>query len=76
MKTVHFCVHFLHYINHIHSMRSMIIVLVFGIVFALTLCADNTVVRGFGMGDRCSFFQVFLSISSINAMWKNEHHPS
>ncbi len=50
---------------------------------ALTLCADNTVVRGFRMGDRCSFFHMaliglivrntFLSISPINAMWKNEH---
>ncbi len=43
--------------------------------------ADNSVLNGFGMGDRCSFFsigllelkKVFLSISSINAMWKNEH---
>ena len=75
--------------------------------FLLTLCADNSLLRGFGMGERCSFFhmaliglilrntagtkgfeysegtpwiqqsvnkwtKVFLSISSINAMWKNE----
>ncbi len=88
------------------------------VLTVLTLRADKTVVRGFGMGDRCSFLhmalielvirknswllqtvanlsdiaenlwvqgtpwilqplfqrtKVFLSISSINAMSKNEH---
>ena len=53
------------------------------LTLSLTLRADNTVVRGFGMGDRCSFFhmaliglilrKVFLSIIPINANRKNEH---
>ena len=52
--------------------------------YQLTPCADKSVVKCFGMGDRCSFFhmalielnertRVFLSISPIDAMWKNEH---
>ena len=30
----------------------------------LTLCADNSVLNGFGMGDRCSFFHIQLKMLS------------